>query len=138
MQSDIVKKYKQTGELIMIGYTTVGTDNLELSAIFYDKLLALLGATRVMEASDFIAWGNKAEGAMFSIHLPADGKAASVGNGVMIALRAKDQLQVKELYLKAIELGGVDEGEPGFRLDNFYAAYFRDVDGNKLNAHCMV
>jgi len=122
----------------MIGYTTVGSDDLKKSAKFYDNLLSLVGASRVMQADDFIAWGNSPEAPMFSIHLPADGKAASVGNGVMIALRAANQEEVKELHRKAIELGGADEGQPGFRAEGFYAAYFRDVDGNKLNAHCMV
>ncbi|OUR95692.1 glyoxalase [Halobacteriovorax marinus] len=122
----------------MIGYTTVGTDKLEPSAKFYDELLKLVGAKRIMEADDFVAWGNSSEGAMFSIHLPADGKPFSVGNGVMIALKVKDQEQVKELHTRALELGGTDEGKPGFRAEGFYAAYFRDVDGNKLNAHCMV
>jgi len=122
----------------MIGYTTVGTDRLEDSAKFYDALLKLVGASRVMEANDYIAWGNSNDGAMFSIHLPADGKAASVGNGVMIALRSKTQEQVQELHHTALELGGVDEGAPGLRGEGFYAAYFRDLDGNKLNAHCIL
>lgn len=121
----------------MIGYTTVGTDDLNKSAKFYDNLLALMGATRVMEQYDFIAWGNKSEGSLFSIHLPANGKSASVGNGVMIALKASDITQVQDLYNKAIELGGCDEGKPGYRFDGFYAAYFRDLDGNKLNVHFM-
>jgi len=122
----------------MIGYTTVGTDDLARSATFYDALLGSLGASRAMEADDFIAWG-KAQGApMFTIHLPADGKTTTVGNGVMIALLADNREHVNELYQKALELGGVDEGQPGPRGDSgFYAAYFRDLDGNKLNIHCM-
>ncbi len=122
----------------MIGYTTVGTDDLARSATFYDALLGSLGASRAMEADDFIAWG-KAQGApMFTIHLPADGKVTTVGNGVMIALLADNREHVNELYQKAMALGGVDEGQPGPRGDSgFYAAYFRDLDGNKLNIHCM-
>jgi len=125
-------------ELTMIGYTTVGTDNLNYSASFYDTVLTILDAKRIMQADDFVAWGNSAEQAMFSIHLPADGKAASVGNGVMIGLKAKDIAQVEALYQKALQLGAQDEGEPGYRAEGFYAAYFRDLDGNKLNIHCMV
>jgi hypothetical protein len=122
----------------MIGYTTVGSNNLEHSATFYDGILKLVGASRVMEGDDFIAWGNSTDGAMFSIHLPANGESASIGNGVMIALKAKDQTQVEKIYTKALELGASDEGKPGFRMEGFYAAYFRDLDGNKLNVHCMV
>jgi predicted lactoylglutathione lyase len=122
----------------MIGYTTVGTDNLKHSATFYDPLLASLGATRAMEADDFIAWGHTESATMFSIHLPADGHNATVGNGVMIALIAKDRQQVDAGYNLAIKLGAKDEGKPGPRGDSgFYAAYFRDFDGNKLNIHCM-
>jgi len=122
----------------MIGYTTVGTDDLETSAAFYDPLLALLGATRCMQAEDFIAWGTDPQGPMFSIHLPADGASASVGNGVMIALRASDVEQVQAMHNKALQLGAKEEGLPGARGDSgFYAGYFRDLDGNKLNVHCM-
>jgi len=122
----------------MIGYTTVGTDDLEASAAFYDPLLALLGATRCMQATDFIAWGTDPQSPMFSIHLPADGARASVGNGVMIALHATDVELVQTMHNKALQLGAKDEGQPGARGESgFYAAYFRDLDGNKLNVHCM-
>lgn len=122
----------------MIGYTTVGTDNLNRFASFYDSLLTNLGATRAIEAEDFIAWSNSENAPMFSIHLPANGKATTVGNGVMIALMAKDTAQVDKIYQHVITLGAQDEGKPGPRGDSgFYAAYFRDLDGNKLNIHCM-
>ena len=122
----------------MIGYTTVGTDDLARSATFYDALFSTLGAQRAMEADDFVAWGKTQGAPMFSIHLPADGKATTVGNGVMIALQADNREHVNELHQKALALGGVDEGQPGPRGDSgFYAAYFRDLDGNKLNIHCM-
>ncbi|MGH1540168.1 MAG: VOC family protein [Arenicella sp.] len=123
----------------MIGYTTIGTNNLTRSASFYDSLLATLGAERSIEADDFIAWGAAPNTPMFSIHIPADGKTATVGNGVMIALHAENSEQVSAIYHQAIELGAIDEGKPGPRGDQgFYAAYFRDLDGNKLNVHCMV
>jgi len=122
----------------MIGYTTLGTDNLNHDATFYDTLLAPLNAKRVMQADDFVAWGSSEQQPMFSIHLPADGQPASIGNGVMIALKAKNIEQVKSLYDKAILLGAIDEGKPGYRAEGFYAAYFRDLSGNKLNVHCLV
>jgi len=122
----------------MIGYTTVGTDNLERSAKFYDLIFSSLGANRAMEADDFIAWANAENAPMFSIHTPANGQTATVGNGVMIALLAKNKAQVDAIYCQAITLGASDEGKPGPRGDSgFYAAYFRDLDGNKLNIHCM-
>ena len=122
----------------MIGYTTVGTNDFARSASFYDALLGALGAARGMEADDFIAWGKEPNTPMFSIHIPADGNAATVGNGTMIAIQAKNSEQVNDIYHKAMELGAQDEGKPGPRGDTgFYAAYFRDLDGNKLNVHCM-
>jgi len=122
----------------MIGYTTVGTDNLARAAKFYDPLFASLGANRAMQSEDFIAWVNADDLPMFSIHIPANGQVATIGNGVMIALLAKNKAQVDAIYNQAITLGARDEGKPGLRGDSgFYAAYFRDIDGNKLNIHCM-
>lgn len=122
----------------MIAYTTVGTNDLPRSSSFYDALFTSLGASRAMEAEEFIAWGKEDTAPMFSIHLPADGNRATVGNGVMIALMARDREQVDDIYHQAISLGATDEGQPGPRGDTgFYAGYFRDLDGNKLNIHCM-
>ena len=73
-----------------------------------------------------------------SVTVPFDGKPATVGNGVMVALVMDSTDKVDALHAKALELGGTDEGAPGPRGDGFYAAYFRDLDGNKLNAFCMV
>lgn len=122
----------------MIGYVTLGTNDMEKSARFYDELLAVLGAKRLMELETFIAWGTDMSAPMLSIIKPFDGNPATVGNGVMVALSLPNQEQVKALYQKAIELGGTDEGEPGPRGEGgFYAGYFRDLDGNKINAFCM-
>jgi predicted lactoylglutathione lyase len=121
----------------MIGYVTVGTNNLEKAAKFYDELLAGMGAKRFMESETFIAWATNPEAAGFSITKPFDGNAASVGNGVMVALQLDSSAKVDTLYAKAIKLGGTDEGPPGARSNNFYAGYFRDLDGNKLNFFCM-
>lgn len=121
----------------MIGYTSLGTNNLARSAAFYDELLAHLGAKRFMETDSFVAWSIGQAEADFSIHVPFDGNEATVGNGCMIALRAKDAAQVAELHARALELGGTDEGAPGERMPGFFAAYFRDPDGNKLNLHSL-
>ena len=121
----------------MIGYITLGTNDLERSGKFYDALLAVLGAKRVYNTERFIGWTNDS-GIMFCVTKPYDGNAASVGNGVMISLSAKDQDQVQAVYDKAMSLGAKDEGPVGFRGDAYYAGYFRDPDGNKLNVLCMV
>jgi predicted lactoylglutathione lyase len=121
----------------MIGYVTVGTNDLAKAADFYDELLAGIGAKRFMEMETFIAWSNDPSAAGFSITKPFDGNPASVGNGVMIALMVESTDKVDALHAKAIELGATDEGAPGARSDDFYAGYFRDLDGNKLNFFCM-
>ena len=118
----------------MIGYTTLGTNDLARAARFYDALLAELGGKRAMEMEHFIAWAAAPGGGMVSVIKPFDGKPATVGNGVMVALAAKSKAQVDAIHRKALELGAKDEGAPGPRGDGFYAAYFRDLDGNKLNA----
>ncbi len=121
----------------MISYVTLGTNKYEVAAAFYDALLGDIGASRVMEADNFIAWGVNPKSAMLSIIIPADGNAATVGNGVMVAIGMDSTDKVDAFHAKALELGGTDEGAPGQRFEGFYAAYFRDLDGNKLNAFCM-
>lgn len=118
----------------MLGYVTLGTNDLARAGRFYDELLAEFGAKRAMEMKSFIAWSTGPGSPMVSVIEPFDGKAATVGNGVMVALMASSKAQVDALYRKALALGGRDEGAPGPRGDGFYAAYFRDLDGNKLNA----
>lgn len=122
----------------MIGYVTLGTNDLPRAAAFYDLLAAELGVGRMMEYDTFIAWGTPGGGAGIGLTKPWDGNAATVGNGVMVALEAKDRAQVDRLYEIAMANGATDEGGPGPRGDEgFYAAYFRDPDGNKLNAFVM-
>ena len=121
----------------MIGYVTLGTNDREKSARFYDALCAEMGVGRMMENEQFIAWGKPGGGAGIGLTRPFDGNAASVGNGVMVALEASDQAQVQRLYDIALASGGTCEGPPGDRGGGFYAGYFRDPDGNKLNAFVM-
>jgi len=118
----------------VIGYVTLGTNDPARAGRFYDELLALVGAKRLMNFGDFVLWGTSMDAAGLAITPPFDKKPATVGNGVMAAIRAESKAQVDALYAKAIELGGTDEGKPGPRGDGFYAGYFRDLDGNKLNA----
>jgi len=122
----------------MIGYVTLGTNDHEKAAAFYDALLAEIGAGRFMESDTFIAWGVSADKPALSITKPADGNAATVGNGVMVGLAMDSTDKVDAFHARALELGATDEGAPGPRGDGgFYAGYFRDPDGNKLNAFCM-
>jgi predicted lactoylglutathione lyase len=122
----------------MIGYVTLGTNDLGRAAAFYDELLGLIGATRFMENDRFIAWAVAPDKPALSVTTPFDGNAATVGNGVMVAITVTRPEQVQALHAKALELGGADEGAPGPRgSSGFYAGYFRDLDGNKLNAFCM-
>ena len=126
-----------TKGMIMIGYVTVGTNDLARSAEFYDALFSEIGAKRIFDTEQFIAWGTDPDACAFSITKPFDGNAATVGNGVMIAFSVKNPEQVDAMYKKAMELGATDEGAAGPRGEGFYAGYFRDFDGNKMNFYCM-
>ena len=121
----------------MIGYVTLGTNDIERAARFYDALLGELGASRFMEMETFIAWSTSPGAPAVSVIKPFDGKPATVGNGVMVALAMDSKEKVDALHKKAMELGAQDEGAPGPRGPGFYAGYFRDPDGNKLNAFFM-
>jgi catechol 2,3-dioxygenase-like lactoylglutathione lyase family enzyme len=121
----------------MIGYVTIGTKDLKKAGEFYDKICGELGMGRFMANDRLIAWGGPGKGAGFGVALPYDGKPMTVGNGVMAAFAAKDKAHVDSVYKLALSLGGTSEGPPGQRNEHFYAAYFRDLDGNKLNAFVM-
>lgn len=122
----------------MIAYTTLGTNHFDRAAKFYDALLSEIGAKRLLETDRLIFWGISMGVPMLAIAKPYDGKAASSGNGTMISLGVGSKAQVDELYRKALELGGSDEGAPGPRGPGgaFYIGYFRDLDHNKLNFFC--
>jgi predicted lactoylglutathione lyase len=122
----------------MIGYVTLGTNDMPRAAGFYDELLAQIGAKRFMETDKFIMWSASPKTPALSVTKPYDGSAACVGNGVMVALIVKDPAQVDAIHAKAMSLGGKDEGAPGPRGTQFYCGYFRDLDGNKLNVCCMI
>lgn len=122
----------------MIGYTCVGTNDKDKALAFYDKLMGALGAKRLMEMERFVMWGVGFDKPGFAVTLPYDGQAATKGNGTMIALAMPNREKVDEIHKLALELGGTDEGAPGPRGGGgFYAGYFRDLDGNKLNAFFM-
>jgi catechol 2,3-dioxygenase-like lactoylglutathione lyase family enzyme len=114
----------------MIGYVTIGTNNLEKAKAFYGPFFAELGGRPAWASERMQGYASKA--GMVAICTPHDGKPATIGNGAMFAFPAASHEMVDTLYAKAISLGATDEGAPGARTDNFYGAYFRDPDGNKL------
>jgi predicted lactoylglutathione lyase len=120
----------------MIGYVTLGTNDLQRAVAFYEALLAPLGARRVFEGERSVGWTIAVDRPGLAVTMPHNNEPASVGNGTMVALAVEERETVDALYRKAIELGARDEGAPGQRSDGFYAAYFRDLDGNKLNFFC--
>jgi len=121
----------------MIGYVTLGTNNLERAAGFYDALLTEIGAKRLWTSDRGIAWGVAQDKPGLGVMKPFDGKAATVGNGVMVALIVDSKDKVDRIHAKALSLGAKDEGAVGPRGEGFYAGYFRDLEGNKLNVFCF-
>jgi len=117
----------------MIGYMTLGTNDLPRAAAFYDALLAEIGAKRLMDFGTGIAWGRSMEQCSLALMQPYDKQPATVGNGVMAGIAVDSREKVDRVYRKAMELGAQDEGPAGPRGEGFYAGYFRDLDGNKLN-----
>jgi catechol 2,3-dioxygenase-like lactoylglutathione lyase family enzyme len=116
----------------MIAYTTIGTADIEKAKAFYLAVLEELGATVLMDVGRLAALGTPAGGAMLAVCTPYNEEAPAPGNGNMVSIAPGSKELVDKLYAKAIELGGSDEGAPGQRMEGFYGAYFRDVDGNKI------
>lgn len=121
----------------MIGYVTIGTNDLERADKFYTELLGLLGAKTLLSDERMRFYGMGPGTPILSICKPYDEKEATVGNGVMVALAGGSKEGCDALYNKAIELGATDEGPVGQRGDNFYGGYWRDLDGNKFVAFHM-
>lgn len=127
----------------MIGYVTLGTNDLPRAVAYYDALFGFIGIGRFMEVENyFVAWSPAPDAPAVSVTVPFNQEPATVGNGVMVALVMESPEKVDAFYSKALELGGTDEGKPGFRPEEdnkgYYGGYFRDLDGNKLNTFCMV
>ena len=121
----------------MIGYVILGTNDLPRAASFYDALLGEIGLSRQMDFGERgYAWGANMDAVMLCVMTPFNGEPATVGNGTMTAIIVNSQEDVDRIHARAIELGGEDEGAPGPRAeggDGFYVAYFRDLDGHKLD-----
>ncbi|RZU02470.1 VOC family protein [Rivibacter subsaxonicus] len=132
----------------MLSYVCIGTNDMARSVAFYDAVLAPLGFRRGTapgeeERTGWAGWGtSEAKGAAeLALWLcrPFNGLSATAGNGTMVALKAQSWAAVQAFHAAALENGGSSEGEPGLRPqydDDFYSAYVRDLDGNKLAAVC--
>ncbi len=126
----------------MIGYATLGSNDMAKARAFYDALLGSVGAKRIMEFGDdmggFTMWGTSFDKPGIAVTTPYNKERATAGNGNMLAIAMDERAKVDALHAKALELGGSDEGAPGVRGEEgpqaFYGAYFRDLDGNKLCA----
>ncbi|TFH25452.1 MAG: VOC family protein [Myxococcales bacterium] len=116
----------------MIGYVTIGTNDMGRAVTFYDALLAEVGGKQLMDMDRIKFYGTEAGGAMLAICVPYDKQPQGCGNGNMVAIPGGSREGVDKLYARAIELGATDEGPPGERLPVFYGAYVRDLDGNKI------
>lgn len=116
----------------MIGYVCLGTNDLAKASAFYDALFAVIGAKRVWDVERFVGWGLTETTPLLLLIKPLNGAPATVGNGTMVAFAARSRAEVDAFYQKAIALGATDEGAVGDRGDNFYAGYFRDLEGHKL------
>lgn len=121
----------------MVGYTTYGSNDLARAVEFYDALLVGFGAGQIMSSERMVVYGKEFGNGLFAICEPFDKGVATSGNGVMVAFNMESQENVRKLHAKALELGATSEGEPGARGANAYAAYFRDLDGNKICGFCL-
>ena len=125
----------------MIGYVTLGTDDLDRARAYYDALLGTIGARRLMqfgeEEGGFTMYGTSMAEPAIVITKPYNQQPAKCGNGNMVALAMDSRDKVDAFHARALELGGTDEGAPGYRGDpkfGYYFAYFRDPGGHKLAA----
>jgi catechol 2,3-dioxygenase-like lactoylglutathione lyase family enzyme len=116
----------------MIGYATIGTNDLDKARGFYDAIMAPLGGKRTFDFGERMQFYGGQGQAMLAVCKPYDGSEASVGNGSMFGINAATKDAVDKAHAAAIAAGGACEGPPGQRMDGFYGAYFRDLDGNKL------
>jgi catechol 2,3-dioxygenase-like lactoylglutathione lyase family enzyme len=132
----------------MFTYICLGTNDIARASVFYDAVLGTLGLSRCDVSGepnweDWVGWGTYEDNGIKEVALwlgkPLNGEAANPGNGTMVALQAKSWKAVEAFYSVAISNGGTSEGSPGLRLQynpDFYAAYVRDLDGNKLAVVC--
>ena len=123
----------------MLSHVSLGTNDAERAAAFYDPVLAVLGIGKGKRRGGSVDYSAAMVG--FSLEQPVDGQPASVGNGVHVCFVAKNRAQVDEFYRVALAHGGSDAGAPGMRPEydaHYYGAFVRDPDGNKIEAVCFM
>jgi catechol 2,3-dioxygenase-like lactoylglutathione lyase family enzyme len=123
--------------MAMLGYATVGSNDLEKAKAFYDALLGSAGIVRQFDHPTGGRIYGRDRALFFGVLGPYNKEPATVGNGCMFAFKFDAREEVDAFYAKALSLGGTDEGAPGYRAPTFYFSYFRDLDGNKLCAYCI-
>jgi catechol 2,3-dioxygenase-like lactoylglutathione lyase family enzyme len=121
----------------MIVNICFGTRDLEKAGRFYDAVMGAAGHKRTGETERSIYYGTQGQGAGFAVTLPYDGNPATNGNGTMATVGAADRDTVEAMHTAALANGGSCEGPPGVRDNGFFVAYWRDPDGNKMNAVAM-
>ncbi len=122
----------------MLGYVTIGTNDIDRSVAFFDPVLAALGAERTFKDGNWAGYKRGGEEIDILICAPFDEKTASFGNGSMLAFKANSRGDVEAFHAAALKNGGKDEGAPGVRGESeppFYGAYVRDPEGNKFCAY---
>ncbi|WP_210402792.1 VOC family protein [Thalassospira sp. MCCC 1A01428] len=124
----------------IISHITLGTNDKGRSAKFYDAVLGAIGFSRLPKPAEKpLAYERDGQMPTIYIYTPEDGRPATWGNGTHVAFIADTRAQVRLFHQQALKFGGTTEGEPGLRPHygpNYYAAYVRDPDGNKLQAVC--
>ena len=121
----------------MFSHVMIGTHDLVRATAFYDAALAPLGIERIpSKYPTWATWKRPGETSKFWVGRPYNGLPASWGNGCMVAFAAPSRAAVDAAYAAAIAAGGLDEGPPGVRASfapDYYGAYVRDSDGNKVH-----
>ncbi len=119
----------------IISHVSIGTNDFDKAAAFYDPVMAALGCKRIMAFEGAVAYGKAFP--EFWVQTPFDGNAAQAANGVHIAFLAPDQATVDAFYAAAMAAGATDDGAPGYRPQYgaaYYGAFVRDLDGHKIEA----
>jgi catechol 2,3-dioxygenase-like lactoylglutathione lyase family enzyme len=119
----------------MIHHVSLGTNDVARARDFYDPLMSLIGFRLLKGSGTALHYGGS--DIVFSLETPINGHPASAGNGVHVAFQAPDRETVRRFHETALRNGGIDEGAPSIRANynaNYYAAFVRDLDGNKIEA----